>query len=246
MGTTNESVRSWVTIYVTDRLLNIAFGGSVKQAVHSCKSLAGVEYGEIASEVLAAAQAFEITIANAAKFLVGSQWSECEHALTVNKDGTTGVSGQRRVRFKSEQHRASLVCAYGMFEALNSRVDTVRSGNIMSEEELRQWLHTAFDNIDDLVHICTQAAETLRAVACAQLNAAIKGPTTQEIELPNGLLGAKIKFLSKAGNQAVEIWDAKHLAKLATVAANAVITMQLEWGYTFIAIGTFSKVEFAD
>lgn len=246
MGTTSESVRSWVTIYVTDRLLNIAFGGSVKHAVQACQSLAGVEYGEIASEVLAAAQAFDITIANAAKFLLGSHWSECSNALSVDKDGKTGVSGERRVRFKSEQHRESLVCAYGMFEALNSRVDEVRSGNIMSEDELRQWLHTAFDNIDDLVHICTQAAETLRAVACAQLNAAIRGPTPQEIELPNGLLGAKIKFLSKASDQAIEIWDAKQSAKLATVAANAVIALQLEWGYTFIAKGTFSRVEFAD
>lgn len=246
MGTTAECVRAWVTIYVTNRLLATAFDGSVGQAVQACESLAGVEYGEIATEVVKAARAFEITISKTAKFLVGSTWDECKHTLAVDRDGKTGTCGKRKIRFKSEQHRASLVCAYGMFQALNSRVDQVHSGNIVSEEELRKWLHTAFDNIDDLVHICIQAAETLRCVACARLNAAIKHSKLHKLELPNGVIGTKIRFSSKAPEATVEIWDAELSEKLACVAANADIGLLPEWGSTFIAKGTFSKVEFAD
>lgn len=241
-----EIVRSWVVIYVTDRILEIAFNGSVRQAATTCESLAGLEYAEIANELVLASEPFERSIASAAKFLVGSNWKSLVSTPDVNKGNLVVTADGRKLRCKTQEHYDALVAAHEMFAMLNRRADAVVSEEIQTEEEIRKCLAKAFDNVDDLVHLCSQTAEQLHQVACKRLNSKISlsKQAKTATKIPGTLLGTKIQFAAPE-ESSIAICDL-NMNELTQVAGNVKVSIDPAWGYTFIANGPIASVEFFD
>ena len=237
--------RSWLFKYASDRILKIAFDGSVSAAIKTCKSLAGLEYAEVATALQAAARVFEMSVLAAAKGLLGSGWDNAGIGVFLKENGPDSATlGDSTIKFKVDEHRRAVTGAYSLFAAIHAAVESVRSTDIATETELRQKFKQTFGNSENLCDKCLEQAQVLRRVAQRRIiDKAKQRKGDGEVEIPNGLVWAKIMFTSaKKGRGNVTIGVEEGVPAVPDVSVNEWHYFNPSWGFVFKASGSFDEI----
>lgn len=241
-----QCARCWVFQYTTDQLLDRAFGGSVSIAAQTCSSLAGTEYAEVATVIMSAADAFNLSIAKAAQFLLGNVI--CKNVGTkdiIKMEENYCTLGTSKVVFKSAGHKKAVSAAYDFFSRINQMIDTVQTAHIDSEEGFRAWLNETFSDSEEIVNDVLAASESLLPVAIRQFQSASTKGEIKAVVVPNSIFGTEFTLFAKSPEaEAKIVANDDERTVLATVPLNTAVKISPSWGFTFTVRGSFDSVKF--
>lgn len=235
MAYATQCCRAWLFVHVTDRILKLAFDGSVKQAALTCEGLAGVEFSEVADALMAVSIVFETTVFDAIKGVLGKQWDVAGEALSLE---------QLNISYKNEQHREAVGAAYKFVAMLNKKIASIRSNSITSEEMLKSQFRTTFTDCPALLDQALKVANVFSIVCQRRLAQSVqRSRKAGNITLPNGLVWEEIFFCSEEDTE-VKIYSCDGTKELDLVAANAWHSFNTAWGAAFKVFGNVTDLKF--
>lgn len=228
--------RCWFFKYVADALLNRAFGGSVEKAAVTCTELAGVEYGSVGEAVAAAARPFDMSIAKAAKRLLGYP----PHKVGCGENTLDHCA--EKIKFQNDKHRRAFVASYNIFADLNQKLQSIGSAEIDDQESLQKWLQTTFAEHAATTEMLVGEATFLIPVARQQIEKHVCRAETRPTEIPNCIFGTKVFFHGGPGEI---LSSGPEQVQLASAAADCAVDVDPAWGFTFFVQGTFERISFS-
>ena len=231
-----QCCRAWLFVHVTDRILKLAFDGSVKQAALTCEGLAGLEFREVADALMAASVAFESTVFDAIKGVLGKQWD------TVGLDVKLEAL---KISYKNQQHRKAVETAYNFIALLNEKIAAMRSNAITSEEMLKNQFRVLFTDCSALLQHALEVTAVFSPVCQRRLAQNVRrSRKLTKICLPNGLVWEEVFFCTDKDDAEVLIYDGDGGKQIDSVAPNAWHTFNSAWGAAFTVVGNITDLKF--
>jgi hypothetical protein len=228
--------RCWLFKYVADALLDRAFGGSVEKAAVTCTELAGVEYGSVGEALVAAARPFDMSVAKAAKRLLGCP----SHKVGCGENTLEHCAG--KIKFQNDKHRRAFVASYNIFADLNQKLESVSCAGIDDQESLQRWLRNTFAEYAKTTEVLVGEASFLVPVARQQIEKHVCRAENRPTEVPNCIFGTRVFFHGGPGEI---LSSGPEQVQLASAAADCAVDVDPAWGFTFFVQGTFERISFS-
>ena len=243
MAYAEKCCRAWLFVHVGDRILDLAFGGSVKDAAVTCEGLAGLEFAEVANALMAAAAIFERTIFEAIKSFLGKNWGAAGTRYKLVAKSHGAMFGKRHIKYKNATHGAAVTAAYTFMALVNQKIESIRTDTITSEAMLREHFKTTFAACPLLLSGALTVTSALRCVAQQRLASHFRQPHPEGVLIPNGLIWDEVCF-EAVGNGTVTLCNPDDSTELATLAASEWVLSDPNWGGSILVKGDTTNLQF--
>lgn len=236
---------AWVYIYVTDKILDLAYRGSVKAAIQTCTSLAGLEYAEVGGALLKLSEVFHKSVFKAVKTLLRGMEAAVGPNLLFREHTDSITLGKKEIRVASEDHKRAILSAYKFMYMLNDKVESLRTALIVDQQSLKKHLEKTFTNSTAAVEKALLLTQTLTLMCQRQLTHTITSSTQPKTRIPNGLVWNRIMFCTGEKQRLKLYPENDNPGDAATeVETNTWISFNSDWGPFFVIEGTLNALRF--